>query len=101
MAAATAIAPGIPAPAPALGPPGQPDIAYAPDRQKWQARTARRLTDGKGLPSSVPEGFPTKLTGNLAWDGQTVGETYKWTYELSKEHLDEIDKALGHFKCGF
>lgn len=77
--------------------PGQPDISYHPSNEKWQARVARRLQEGN-LPRSVPEGFPEKLTGDLVWEGQTVADTYNWTFVLSPEHLAEIDQALTHFK---
>ncbi|KAF4123821.1 Taurine catabolism dioxygenase TauD, TfdA family [Geosmithia morbida] len=78
-------------------PPGQPDIAYAPDYDNWQARVARRLADGN-LPTSVPEGFPDKLEGDLVWEGSTLAETYNWTYSLNSEQLAEIDGAVAHFK---
>ncbi|KAF4471165.1 family oxidoreductase [Fusarium albosuccineum] len=81
----------------AVAPPGQPDIAYAPDYAKFQARTARRLQD-KTLPSALPEGFPTQLTGDLVWDGETVAETYDWAYVLNADQLNEIDQALKHFQ---
>jgi hypothetical protein len=82
----------------ARAPPGQPDISYAPDYNKWQARAARRLASG-GLQSSVPEGFPEQLEGDLVWDGRTLAETYDWTYVLSAEQLEEVDQALAHFQC--
>ncbi|KAJ8132020.1 hypothetical protein O1611_g1602 [Lasiodiplodia mahajangana] len=81
----------------ALAPPGQPDISYHPSYEKWQARITRRLQEGN-LPKSVPEGFPEKLTGDLVWEGQTIADTYNWTYVLSPEHLAEIDQAVVHFK---
>ncbi|KAH7024624.1 TfdA family taurine catabolism dioxygenase TauD [Microdochium trichocladiopsis] len=81
----------------ALPPPGQPDIAYAPDREKWQARVARRLAQG-GLTKSLPEGFPQQLEGDLVWEGQTLAEKYAWTYVLSEAQLAEIDAAVEHFK---
>lgn len=79
------------------GPPGQPDIAYAPDLQKYQARTARRLAGGD-LPKTLPEGFPSELQGDLVWEGETLAETYDWTYVLSDDQLDEIEGALRYFK---
>ncbi|KAF4980433.1 hypothetical protein FZEAL_3549 [Fusarium zealandicum] len=82
----------------ALSPPGQPDITYAPDYQKYQARQNRRLQAGN-LPSAVPEGFPTQLAGDLVWDGETVAQSYDWAYVLSQDHLSEIDLALKHFKA--
>ncbi|KAI1172149.1 TfdA family taurine catabolism dioxygenase TauD [Nemania sp. FL0916] len=81
----------------ALPPPGQPDISYHPSHEKWQARVARRLQEGN-LPKSLPKGFPEKLTGDLVWEGQTVADTYNWTFVFSDEHLTEISQALAHFK---
>jgi hypothetical protein len=85
-------------PTAALGPPGQPDIAYAPDFQKYQARSVRRV-QSEELPSGVPEGFPAELKGDLVWEGETVGETYDWTFVLSEQQLAEVDDALKHFQC--
>ncbi|KAI0181147.1 Clavaminate synthase-like protein [Hypoxylon sp. FL1284] len=81
----------------APAPPGQPDISYAPDYEKWQARAARRLKEGI-LPTSLPDGYPAQLTGDLVWEGDTVGQKYDWTYVLNSGQLDEIDRAVEHFK---
>ncbi|KAF5630169.1 family oxidoreductase [Fusarium tjaetaba] len=81
----------------AAPPPGQPDIAYAPNYENYQARTAKRLKEGN-LPASVPDGFPKQLTGDLVWEGDSVGQSYDWTFKLSEEQLGEIDQALRHFK---
>ncbi|KAI0526396.1 TfdA family taurine catabolism dioxygenase TauD [Xylaria bambusicola] len=81
----------------ALAPPGQPDISYHPDHEKWQARIARRQREGN-LPTSIPKGFPGKLTGDLVWDGETIADNYDWTFVFSTEHLAEIDRAVAHFK---
>lgn len=91
MSATVVITPAAPAP------PGQPDIAYAPDYAKFQARQAQRLKS-ETLPSTVPEGFPTQLTGDLVWDGESVAQTYDWAYVLSPGQTDEIDQALKHFQ---
>lgn len=82
----------------AVAPPGQPDISYAPDYGKYQARAARRLEAGN-LPTSVPDGFPEQLKGDLVWEGDTLADTYDWTYVLSDSQLAEIDQAVKHFKC--
>lgn len=84
----------------AVAPPGQPDIEYAPDYAKYLARGIRRQQT-ETLAQSVPEGFPKQLSGDLVWEGETLAETYDWTYVFNKEQLDEIDKALNHFKCEF
>lgn len=82
----------------AVAPPGQPDISYAPDYDKYQARAARRV-QGENLPNTLPEGFPEQLKGDLVWEGSTLAETYDWTYVLKEDQLAEIDEAVKHFKC--
>ncbi|KAI0480757.1 TfdA family taurine catabolism dioxygenase TauD [Xylariaceae sp. FL0804] len=81
----------------AQAPPGQPDISYAPDFGKWQARASHRL-ETEALPKSLPEGFPAKLSGDLVWEGESIGDTYDWTYVLSEDQLAEVDRAVSHFK---
>lgn len=99
MAAAVAhpVAGSFPTPT-ATAPPGQPDIQYAPDFAKYHARAARRVQTGN-LPRSVPEGFPDELKGDLVWEGDTLAETYDWTFVLSEDQLSEINQAVEHFKC--
>lgn len=82
----------------AAPPPGQPDIEYAPNYAKFQARSERRLQT-ETLQTSVPDGFPEQLSGDMVWEGDKLAETYDWTYVLSEEQLIEIDAALKHFKC--
>lgn len=82
----------------AVAPPGQPDISYAPDYDKYQSRAARRV-QSENLTSTLPEGFPKQLKGDLVWEGNTLAGTYDWTYVLSDDQLAEIDQAVKHFKC--
>lgn len=79
-------------------PPGQPDINYAPDFDKWQARTAARLAQASRF-SELPEGYPAQLTGDAVWDGATLADTYDWTYVLTADQLAEVDRAVAQFKC--
>ncbi|OAA58784.1 taurine catabolism dioxygenase [Cordyceps fumosorosea ARSEF 2679] len=92
MAAAATLTP----PVFSAGPAGQPDIAYAPNWDTYQARTKRRV-EGEALPATLPEGFPTQLRSELVWDGATVSDTYQWWYKLTEEDIAEIDSALQHF----
>ncbi|KAI2616807.1 Clavaminate synthase-like protein [Hypoxylon sp. NC1633] len=82
---------------PAVAPPGQPDITYAPDFSKYQARKEQRIKTGS-LTKELPPGLPQKLTGKLAWEGDTLAKTYDWTYVLNPSQLDEVKLALKHFK---
>lgn len=80
---------------------GNPDISYAPDWEKYQARTKRRLESEKLDLVTLPEGFPKKLESSFVWEGEGLVETYQWVYELSKEQVEEIERGLVHFKCKF
>lgn len=76
----------------------QPDIGYAPDLDKYNARTRRRF-ETEIISKSLPEGFPKKLTSDLVWEGQDLASRYDWVLELDKTDLEEIEEALRHFKC--
>lgn len=76
----------------------QPDIGYMPDYDKYLARSKRRQETEK-LDKHLPEGFPSSLSGDLVWDGNTLNNRYSWNYDLTAEDLDEINNALRHFKC--
>lgn len=82
---------------PAAGPPGQPDIAYTPDWEKYQARVQHRQ-ETEDLPKTLPAGFPSNLESTLAWDGATVADDFQWSYQLSTQDLAEVHQALQHFK---
>lgn len=80
------------------GPLGQPDIAYTPNFDSYQARVKRRQETEK-LDKSLPQGFPQKLVSDLVWDGRDLADKYDWNYVLTEADLKEIDDALKHFKC--
>lgn len=77
--------------------PVQPDIQYHPDYEKYQALTRRRK-ETESLQTSLPKGFPEKLTSPLVWDGKDIEKNSDWVYKLSDEQLDEIDAGLKSFK---
>ncbi|KAJ5158403.1 Taurine catabolism dioxygenase TauD/TfdA [Penicillium coprophilum] len=78
--------------------PTQPDIQYHPEYEKYKERTRRRK-ETETLQSTVPAGFPEKLTSPLVWEGKEVEERDDWIYQLNKDQLDEIDAALKSFKA--
>jgi hypothetical protein len=80
------------------GPPGQPDIDYTPNLDKYHARVKRRQETEK-LEKSLPDGFPRQLQSNLVWDATDIKSRYNWTYELNKQEIEEIEEALTHFTC--
>lgn len=79
------------------GPPGQPDIGYTPDLDKYLARVKRRTTT-EHLNKSLPSGFPARLESELVWDGQQIEKSYDWTYEVNAAELEDVENALEHFK---
>lgn len=82
------------------GPPGQPEIGYTPDPVTYRLRVEKRQKEEK-LPTTVPAGFPEKLESPLVWDGATVSDTYKWSYELTESDIKEVDDALKSFQSTF
>ncbi|EHL03125.1 hypothetical protein M7I_0817 [Glarea lozoyensis 74030] len=79
-------------------PAGQPDIDYAPDLDKYLARTQRRLQKEPLHEQPLPEGFPKTLVSDFVWEDQDLEKTYQWVYELNDQEIAEIEEALGHFK---
>lgn len=76
----------------------QPDIQYHPDHAKYKTRSQHRQKFEK-LPTAVPQGFPQRLSSPLAWNGKDFEKSSDWIVELEDFQLDEIEKALQHFKC--
>ncbi|KAF7359189.1 Clavaminate synthase-like protein [Mycena sanguinolenta] len=78
---------------------GQPDIFYHPDEAKFRARTARRLVEDPTLPQRpLPAGFPPSVDGPIVWEGKDWTDESQWVFNLTDEHLAEIDIALAHFE---
>jgi hypothetical protein len=80
-------------------PTGQPDIDYAPNFDKYLARTQRRLQQEPLHQQPLPEGFPKTLVSDFVWEGKDLEKTYQYVYELSAEEIREIEEAVRHFKC--
>jgi hypothetical protein len=76
----------------------QPDIDYAPNFQKYQARTKFRLQTEPLDLKSLPSGFPKRLESDLIWEGEGLAEKYDWTHVLTPEQVQELENALTHFK---
>ena len=82
-------------------PPGQPDITYTPDRDKYILRGKKRALELTEQDKRLPAGFPNQLGSPLVWDGQNLAQRFNWTYKLTELDVKEIDAALNHFKCEF
>ncbi|THC95330.1 hypothetical protein EYZ11_005190 [Aspergillus tanneri] len=75
----------------------QPDIQYHPDYAKYTARAQRRQ-ETENLPTTLPPGFPDKLSSPLVWEGKDIEKRDDWIYKLNDEQRQEIDAALQSFK---
>jgi hypothetical protein len=76
---------------------GQPDIGYAPNYDKYLARTKKRL-EVENLKKSLPPDFPSKLSSDLVWSGTDIENETDWLYQLSLDDIQEIEHGLEHFK---
>lgn len=56
--------------------------------------TATRTTDVATLVEN-----PSPLSGPLVWSGADFHDSNAYTFKLSPEDVDEIEKALQEFKC--
>ena len=83
--------------------PVQPDVKYADigydvNEEAFTRRAAARLAAG-GLPTAVPEGWPTRLEGPLVWSAQDFNEgEEEYVYMLNEADKVEIEQALVFFK---
>jgi hypothetical protein len=75
------------------------DISYEVDEAAFRRRSAARLAE-RGLATSVPAGWPTKLEGPLVWTAADFNEADEsaYVYSLTDEDKEEISKALEDFK---
>ncbi|CAI7573595.1 unnamed protein product [Penicillium glandicola] len=78
--------------------PTQPDIQYHPEYEKYKERTRHRK-ETETLQTILPPNFPQKLVSPLVWEGKEVEKRGDWIYQLSDDHLDELDTALKSFKA--
>lgn len=60
---------------------------------------------GSSIPSTpntklptLPSGFPTQLSSELAWTKGTFLDESSYIYNLTESDLEEINKALNRFK---
>ncbi|KAF2011643.1 Clavaminate synthase-like protein [Aaosphaeria arxii CBS 175.79] len=78
-------------------PPRQPDIAYAPNYDKYLARVQRRLAN-ETISKSLPDGFPKELKSDLVWTNENISQRFDWNFQLTAADIEELENALQHFK---
>ena len=75
-------------------------IGWQPDYEAYLTREAARLRVG-GLSTSLPDGFPREMRGNLVWSGTHNIEGAQYTFQLQDFQVAEVEQALKHFKGRF
>jgi hypothetical protein len=78
----------------------QPDIQYHPDYSKFLDRSKKRL-ERETLTTTLPPGLPKHLSSSFVWDGNKIQGRDDWVVALTDGHLEEVDRALSHFKGKF
>ncbi|KAF7548799.1 hypothetical protein G7Z17_g6838 [Cylindrodendrum hubeiense] len=73
------------------------DIGYEVNEDAFMRRSEARLAGG-GLPSAVPSGFPTQMSGPLVWDKDSFPDETEYVYYLTEADKEEIHLALAYFK---
>ncbi|KKK23872.1 hypothetical protein AOCH_002911 [Aspergillus ochraceoroseus] len=72
-------------------------IGYDVDEVAYKKRVQASLAAGN-LPTTVPAGWPTGLSGPLVWRTGDFPDEEEYVYHLTKEDKAEIFKALEIFK---
>jgi hypothetical protein len=73
------------------------NIGWQPEYETYLAREAARLRVG-GFPTSLPDGFPREMRGDLVWSGTRNIEEAQYTFYLQDFQKTEVYEALNHFK---
>lgn len=72
-------------------------IGYEVDEIAYKKRVQASLAAGN-LPTKVPAGWPTQLSGPLVWKTGDFPDENEYVYYLTDEHKLEISRALEIFK---
>ncbi|KAK3682996.1 hypothetical protein B0T22DRAFT_472373 [Podospora appendiculata] len=73
------------------------DIGYEVEEQKYLTRASARVKAG-GLPTTVPDAWPTELKGPLVWTSDSFKDETEYVYTLTAEDKTELLSALESFK---
>jgi len=71
-------------------------IGYFFDREDYQSRVAFR-EGSNNLQKTVPEGWPTALTGRRVWSGLELKNENEFVYILTKAENYEVTQALKQY----
>jgi hypothetical protein len=72
-------------------------IGWQPDYEKYLAREAAKHRVG-GFSTSLPDGFPREMRGDLVWSGTRDIDEDQHTFHLQDFQKTEVHEALKYFK---
>lgn len=77
----------------------RPSIGFQPSWEEYSARL-KKLAKARPnhLNDTLPEGFPSCITGPHVWSGQDISTPEKFIVQLSGADIIEVESAIAHFK---
>ena len=75
----------------------RPDIEWMPSYKTFKNRVASLAALNLDRPTTVPEGWPTKIDAERCWTGADLAED-DYVVKFTPEDIVEIEAALAHFK---
>jgi hypothetical protein len=80
-----------------LPPKKNANIGYEVNKQAFDLRVKASLANDN-REREVPQGWPVKLEGPLAWTKDTFQDESEYVYQLTEQDKEEILVALAYFK---
>ncbi|KAI5293486.1 hypothetical protein KEM56_006027, partial [Ascosphaera pollenicola] len=76
----------------------RPEIDWIPSYKVFKERVQRLAALNLNRPTTLPAGWPAKITSERVWSGSDFKSEDDYVVKLSQEDILEIESALGFFK---
>ncbi|KAK3954269.1 hypothetical protein QBC32DRAFT_232702 [Pseudoneurospora amorphoporcata] len=76
----------------------RPVIDWIPSYKVFKERVQRLAALHLNRPTTVPAGWPSKITSERVWSGSDFKSEDDYVVKLSQEDISEIESALSYFK---
>ncbi|KAK3486066.1 uncharacterized protein B0T23DRAFT_245056 [Neurospora hispaniola] len=76
----------------------RPDIDWIPSYKVFKKRVQRLAAQNLNRPTTLPAGWPAKITSERVWSGSDFKSEDDYVVKLSQEDILEIESALEFFK---
>ncbi|KAK3337963.1 hypothetical protein B0H65DRAFT_591981 [Neurospora tetraspora] len=77
----------------------RPDIDWIPSYKVFKERVQRLAALNLNRPTTLPAGWPSKITSERVWSGSDFKSEDDYVVKLSQEDIAEIESALEYFKA--